>query len=138
MRVTLRVNSRGPGRAARTRPPPHTGVVSPEPPDSAVGRRGVVRLLNTTGGRLLCLAGAVDAAAVDAFWRRYGREPARIDRIDARSVTTLSRPGAELLLDHVEAAELAGRPVELRPSPAVTSVLTGVGGATTAGVSRRP
>jgi len=111
--------------------------VSPEPLDSAVGRRGVVRLLNTTGGRLLCLAGAVDAAAVDEFWRRYGREPARIDRIDARSVTTLSRPGAELLLDHVEAAELAGRPVELRPSPAVTSVLTGVGGATTPRVSRR-
>jgi hypothetical protein len=99
--------------------------VSPEAPDSPLSRRGVVRLLNTTGGRLLCLAGAVDAAAVDAFWRRYGREPARVDRIDARSVTALSEPGAELLLDHVEAAELAGRPVELRPSPAVTRVLTG-------------
>ena len=112
--------------------------MSPETPDSAVSRRGVVRLLNTTGGRLLCLAGAVDAAAVDAFWRRYGREPARIERIDARSVTTLSGAGAELLLDHVEAAELAGRPVELRPSPAVTRVLTGAGGVATPGVSRRP
>ena len=107
------------------RPPSHTGAVSPEIPDSPVTRRGVVRLLNTTGGRLLCLAGAVDAVAVDAFWRRYGREPARIDRIDARSVTALSEPGRELLLDHVETAELAGRPVELRPSPAVTRVLTG-------------
>ena len=96
-----------------------------EAPDSPLSRRGVVRLLNTTGGRLLCLAGAVDAAAVDAFWRRYGREPARVDRIDARSVTALSEPAAELLLVHVEAAELAGRPVELRPSPAVTQVLTG-------------
>jgi hypothetical protein len=112
--------------------------VSPETPDSPVTRRGVVRLLNTTGGRLLCLAGAVDAAAVDAFWRRYGREPARIDRIDARSVTALSEPGRELLLDHVEAAELAGRPVELRPSPAVMQVLTDVGGPATPGVPRRP
>jgi hypothetical protein len=103
--------------------------VPPETADSPVTRRGVVRLLNTTWGRLLCLAGAVDAAAVDSFWRRYGREPARVDRIDARSVTSLSESGRELLLDHVEAAELAGRPVELRPSPAVTRVLTGVGGA---------
>ena len=118
----LRRDPRDTGAARR--PPPHTGAVSPGTPDSA-GRRGVVRLLNTTGGRLLCLAGAVDAAAVDDFWRRYGREPARVDRIDARSVTTLSEPGRELLLDHVEAAELAGRPVELRPSPAVTRVLTG-------------
>jgi anti-anti-sigma regulatory factor len=99
--------------------------VSAETTESPVTRRGVVRLLNTTGGRLLCLAGAIDAAAVDSFWRRYGREPARIDRIDARSVTSLSESGRELLLDHVEAAELAGRPVELRPSPAVTRVLTG-------------
>ena len=117
------------------RPSPHTGAVTP---DSPVTRRGVVRLLNTTGGRLLCLAGAVDAVAVDAFWRRYGREPARIDRIDARSVTALSEPGRELLLAHVEAAELAGRPVELRPSPAVTQVLTDVSGAATPGVPRRP
>ena len=87
--------------------------------------RGVVRLLNTAGGRVLCLAGEVDEPAVEAFLRRYGREPARIDRIDARSVTSLSESGRELLLVHVEAAELAGRPVELRPSPAVTRVLTG-------------
>lgn len=105
--------------------------MTPQPTDSPVTRRGVVRLLNTTGGRLLCLAGAVDATAVDSFWRRYGREPARVDRIDARSVTSLSEPGRELLLAHVEAAELAGRPVELRPSPAVTQMLTGVGGAAT-------
>ena len=109
-----------------------------QPSDSPVTRRGVVRLLNTTGGRLLCLAGAVDAAAVDSFWRRYGREPARVDRIDARSVTSLSESGRELLLAHVEAAELAGRPVELRPSPAVTQVFTGVGGPTTPGVPPRP
>ncbi len=112
--------------------------MTPQPPDSPVTRRGVVRLLNTTGGRLLCLAGAVDDAAVDSFWRRYGREPARVDRIDARSVTSLSEPGRELLLDHVEAAELAGRPVELRPSPAVTQVITRVGGPATPRVSRYP
>ncbi|TFV57273.1 hypothetical protein E4P41_14790 [Geodermatophilus sp. DF01-2] len=100
-----------------------------EIPDSPVTRRGVVRLLNTTGGRLLCLAGSVDAAAVDSFWRRYGREPARVDRIDARSVTALSEPGLELLLDHVEAAELAGRPVALRSSSAVTRVLSRPAGA---------
>ncbi|MDP9429551.1 MAG: hypothetical protein M3Q47_12015 [Actinomycetota bacterium] len=99
--------------------------MEPHTPENAVTRRGVVRLLNTTGGRLLCLAGAVDAAAVNSFWRHYGREPVRVERIDARSVTALSEPGRELLLDHVEAAELAGRPLELRPSPAVTRALTG-------------
>jgi hypothetical protein len=76
--------------------------------------RGVVRLLNTTGGRLLCLAGDVDAAAVDAFRQRYGREPARIDGIDAASVTSLSPAAGELLAEHLEAARLAGRPVTLR------------------------
>ena len=49
--------------------------------DSAetAGVTGIVRLLNTAGGRALCLAGAVDAAAVEAFLRRYGRAegPAR-------------------------------------------------------------
>ena len=58
-----------------------------------------MRLLNTAGGRTLCLAGSVDAAAVEAFLRRYGREPARVDVIDAGSVTALSAPGADLLLD---------------------------------------
>ena len=49
--------------------------------------RGVVRLLNTADGRVLCLAGEVDEGAVEAFLDRYGREPTRIDRIDAGSVT---------------------------------------------------
>jgi hypothetical protein len=79
----------------------------------------VVRLLNTAGGRVLCLAGAVDAAAVAAFLRRYGREPARIDGIDAGSVTWLSTPALELVLDHLDAAERAGRTVRLRPSAVV-------------------
>ena len=77
----------------------------------AAARRGIVRLLNTSGGRALCLAGAVDDAAVDAFRRRYGREPARVDVIDAGSVTHLSPSALELLIDHLDAAELAGRPV---------------------------
>ena len=124
-----------PGR--RAEPGGDTGPVT-SPTDGLPTARGVVRLLNSAGGGVLCLAGAVDDAAVDSFWHRYGREPARVDRIDARSVTSLSEPGRELLLDHVEAAELAGRPVELRPSPAVTRVLTGVGGAATPGVPLRP
>jgi hypothetical protein len=75
---------------------------------------GIVRLLNTAGGRVLCLAGAVDPAAVEAFRRRYGREPALVDLIDAGSVTSWSVPGLELLLDHLETAERAGRTVPLR------------------------
>ncbi|MBB3083920.1 hypothetical protein [Geodermatophilus sabuli] len=94
----------------------------PAPPDSATAR-GVVRLLNTAGGRVLCLAGDVDAAAVESFLRRYGREPARVEAIDAGSVTGLSAPAVELLLDHLDAAERAGRPVTVRRSPLVDRVL---------------
>src|SRR5688500_17709883 len=87
--------------------------------------RGVVRLLNTAGGRVLCLAGDVDGTVVDGFLRRYGREPARIDGIDAGSVTALSTPALELLLDHLDAARYAGRPVALRLSIAVERLLAG-------------
>jgi anti-anti-sigma regulatory factor len=86
---------------------------------------GIVRLLNTAGGRVLCLAGAVDAAAVEAFVRRYGREPARVDLIDAGSVTSLSPAGLQLLLDHLETAERAGRDVPVRQSPVVARALEG-------------
>jgi hypothetical protein len=84
---------------------------------------GIVRLLNTAGGRALCLAGAVDEPAVEAFLRRYGREPVRVDLIDAGSVTSLSAPGLELLLEHLEIAERAGRTVPLRGSPPVDRML---------------
>jgi ABC-type transporter Mla MlaB component len=76
--------------------------------------RGAIRLLNTTGGRALVLAGEIDARTVDAFVGRYGHEPARIDTVDARSVTALSVEAVSLLLDAVESAERAGRPVSLR------------------------
>jgi hypothetical protein len=82
---------------------------------SATPARGIVRLLNTAGGRVLCLAGEVDAAAVEDFLRRYGREPARIDCIDAGSVTALSASGRELVLAHLAVAELAGRQVAVTP-----------------------
>jgi hypothetical protein len=85
--------------------------------------RGIVRLLNTADGRALCLAGEVDEGAVDSFLRRYGREPVRIDRIDAGSVTTLSGPALELLLDHLDAATRAGRPVALSTSRQVEQLL---------------
>ena len=84
-------------------------MTAPPPP-----AHGVVRLLNTADGRVLCLAGDVDGPLVDAFLRHYGREPARIDGIDGGSVTTLSAQAAELVRDHVELAWRAGRRVTLR------------------------
>jgi anti-anti-sigma regulatory factor len=94
-------------------------------PSGGSPSRGIVRLLNTTGGRALCLAGEVDEAAVDSFLRRYGREPARIDVVDAGSVTSFSAPAYELVLDHLDAAERAGRPVAVRRSPQVERLLAG-------------
>jgi hypothetical protein len=91
--------------------------------DSAA--RGIVRLLNTAGGRVLCLAGEVGAEVVDYFLRRYGREPARIDGIDAGSVTALSASALELVLDHIDAAGRAGRPLVVRASPQVGRLLAG-------------
>ena len=103
---------------------PHTGRVTPLPSEGPAAARGVVRLLNTAGGRVLCLAGEVDAAAVASFLRRYGREPARVEGIDAGSVTALSEPALELLLDHLDAAALAGRAVTLRRSAPVERSLS--------------
>jgi anti-anti-sigma regulatory factor len=85
--------------------------------------RGIVRLLNTADGGVLCLAGIVDAEAVDAFVRRYGREPVRIAHIDAGSVTALSPSAVDLLREHLAVAWQAGRPVQLRRSPAVARLL---------------
>jgi hypothetical protein len=99
-------------------------VTSPSPD---VPARGIVRLLNTAGGRVLCLAGAVDGAAVDSFLRRYGREPARIDGIDAGSVTAWSATALDLVREHLDAARTAGRPVELRRSPEIQGLLAGTG-----------
>ncbi|TFV87000.1 hypothetical protein [Blastococcus sp. CT_GayMR16] len=81
--------------------------------------RGIVRLLNTADGRLLCLAGEVDREVVDRFLRHYGREPARIDAVDAGSVTSWSPSAVELVRDHLDAAERAGRPVAVHRSPEV-------------------
>lgn len=90
-------------------------------------RRGIVRLLNSSGGPVLCLAGEVEPAAVESFLRRYGREPAAIARIDAASVTALSATALELVLDHLDAAGRAGRPVTLCGSPEVQRLLAGRG-----------
>jgi hypothetical protein len=97
------------------------------PSVSAAASRGVVRLLNTADGGVLCLAGEVDSAAVASFVARYGREPARVPAVDAGSVTGLSPSALELLIDHLEAAALAGRPVALRRSPLVARLLTAAG-----------
>ena len=86
-------------------------------------RRGVVRLLNSSRGPVLCLAGEVGPAAVESFLRRYGREPVPVGRIDAGSVTALSAPALELVLDHLDAAGLAGRPVTVCGSPEVRRLL---------------
>ncbi|MCZ2805237.1 hypothetical protein O2W18_08995 [Modestobacter sp. VKM Ac-2983] len=90
---------------------------------SPSGPRGLVRLLNTADGRALCLAGAVDADVVLAFQRRYGREPVRVDVIDAGSVTSLSGAALELVRDHLDIAALGGRTVALRRSPAFGRLL---------------
>ena len=87
--------------------------------------RGVVRLLNTADGRALCLAGAVDAAAVADFLARYGREPARVDVVDARSVTSLCGAALELVRDHLDVAALGGRTVAVRRGAAVDRLLGG-------------
>ena len=98
--------------------------MAPRASDSPTTVRGIVRLLNTAGGRMLVLAGDVDEVAVDSFRRRYGREPARIDGIDAGSVTVLSPSALELLVDHLDAAGYAGRRVALRLSPHAERLLT--------------
>ena len=92
-------------------------------PSPGPAARGVVRLLNTADGRLLCLAGHVDEPLVTAFQRRYGLEPVRVDGIDAGSVTLLSAAALELVLDHLDAAGRARRPVVLRSSPQVDRLL---------------
>lgn len=84
---------------------------------------GVVRLLDTAGGRALCLAGRVDALAVEAHVRRYGREPMPVEVIDAGSVTALSPTALDLVLDHLDAAHRAGRAVRVRRSPTVERLL---------------
>ena len=93
--------------------------------DGSTTPRGVVRLLNTSGGPVLCLAGEVDAATVEVHLRRYGREPMPVDGIDAGSVTGLSMPALDLVLDHLDAAERAGRDVRVRRSPVLERMLAG-------------
>ena len=95
------------------------------PRSGALAPRGVVRLLTTADGRALCLAGAVDATAVSAFVDRYGREPARVDVVDARSVTAVSAEALELVRDHLDVAGLQGRSVVVRRSPAVDRLFGG-------------
>jgi hypothetical protein len=97
-----------------------TTASAPEPTT-----RGVVRLLNTSGGRLLCLAGEVDGDVVDSFLLRYGREPAPVEAVDVRSVTALSDPGLELVVDHLRLAELTGRAVAVHCAPQVGRLLAG-------------
>jgi anti-anti-sigma regulatory factor len=92
-------------------------------PVPAGARRGVVRLLNTSAGGVLVLAGEVDATAVDAFHRCYGTEPVRVDVVDARSVTALSPTGRDLLTDTLQLGRWSGRTVTLRSSPAVARAL---------------
>jgi hypothetical protein len=94
------------------------------PPSPRPTGRGIVRLLNTADGRMLVLAGAVDGSAVADFHRRYGLEPARIDGIDAGSVTAFSGPAFALLRDHLEAAGRAGRAVQVLRSPQVELLRT--------------
>ncbi len=92
------------------------------PSTGPTAARGVVQLLNTSTGGVLCLAGEVDDVVVEAFVRRYGREPVRVSAIDAGSATWLSASALELVRNHLDAAELAGRSVTLRRSSALQGV----------------
>jgi hypothetical protein len=103
---------------------PQTGAMTAVPSEDSAAR-GVLRLLNTAGGRVLCLAGTVDDEVVGAFRRRYGPEPVRIDGLDAGSVTNLSPRALELVLEHLAAAERAGRRVAISRSAVVEPLLDG-------------
>ncbi|KQS69347.1 hypothetical protein [Modestobacter sp. Leaf380] len=87
------------------------------------GAPGLVRLLNTSEGGVLCLAGAVTAEVVADFHARHGREPVPVAAIDAGSVTAMSPAGLDLVLDHLDAAALRGREIRVRRSPAVEALL---------------
>ena len=87
--------------------------------------RGIVRLLNTADGRVLCLAGDVDGEVVGRFLRHYGREPVRVDIIEAGSVTSLSPSALDLVLDHLDLAERTGRTVVVRRSPLIEELVGG-------------
>ncbi|TYP88898.1 hypothetical protein BD833_10354 [Blastococcus xanthinilyticus] len=81
-----------------------------------------MRLLNTAGGPVLCLAGDVDAGAVASFRQRYGAEPVPVSAVDAGSVTALSVAGRDLLQDHLDVARRGGRQVPVRhPEPAAAA-----------------
>ncbi len=101
------------GRAEASAGERGTGQTAPV--DGAGRARGVVQLINSSDGGVLCLAGAVSAEVVGAFYARHGREPLPVAAIDGRSVTALSAAGLELVRDHLAAAERAGRTVRLQP-----------------------
>lgn len=86
---------------------------------------GIVRLINTSGGGVLCLAGDVSAEVVADFRRRHGREPHVVDAVDAGSVTGLSPDAVDLVLDHLDAAALRGREIRVRRSPVVERAMAG-------------
>lgn len=86
---------------------------------------GLVRLLNTCDGGVLCLAGAVTAEVVADFHARHGHEPVPVAAIDAGSVTSMSAAGLDLVVDHLDAASLRGRGLPVRRSPAVERLVAG-------------
>ncbi len=84
---------------------------------------GIVRLINTSDGGALCLAGDVTAEVVADFRRRHGREPHLVAAVDAGSVTGLSPEAVDLVLDHLDAASRRGRDIRVRRSPVVERLL---------------
>lgn len=85
--------------------------------------RGVVRLVNTSGRGVLCLAGDVTEQVVADFHAGHGREPHTVDAVDAGSVVRLSPAALDLVLDHLDAAARQGRDIPVRRSPAVAGLL---------------
>ena len=102
----------------------HAGPEHTRPVD--LGRAsGIVRLINTSGGGVLCLAGDVSAEVIADFHRRHGREPHVVDAIDAGSVTALSPDAVDLVLEHLDAASTRGREIRVRRSPVVERWMAG-------------
>jgi anti-anti-sigma factor len=87
-------------------------------------RAGSIALQREGRERVLCLAGEVDGAVVEAFELGEGAQPVPVDAIDAGRVTFIASRGIGLMLRWHQLAVASGRTATLRSSsPCVRRVL---------------